>query len=68
MQVQAVAAYIIALDKDFEYQEIRDIIYSRVNIVDQDELVKLLEPHMSSNEMNGARYAVNFVQSLRKGI
>ena len=62
MTVNAIAAKIIEANKDFDGDEIRELIVSRVNRCDFAALVEILEPHVSSNDPNGAKFAVQLIE------
>lgn len=62
MNVNTIAAKIIESNKDFDSAEIRELIVSRVNRCDFAELIEILEPHVSSNDPNGAKFAIRLIE------
>lgn len=55
---------VIEMNKDFDVYFIEEMIVSRVSPADFDAIVSELSFHVSSNEMNGAKYAINFIKAL----
>lgn len=55
---------VIEMNKDFDTYFIEEMIVSRVSPADFDAIVRELSFHASSNEMNGAKYAINFIKAL----
>lgn len=54
---------VIAMNKDYCSDFINEMIVSRVSPVDFDAMIAELSGHVSSNEMNGARYAIDVMAS-----
>ena len=58
MTAQDIIAQIIDWNKDVTYNEVADLIDGKALISDHGAIKAALYEHMSSNEMNAARYAV----------
>lgn len=54
---------VIAMNKDYCPDFINEMIVSRVSPADFDAMIEELASHVSSNEMNGARYAIEVMAS-----
>lgn len=57
-------AKVIEMGKDFDADWIREMIVSRILICDFADKINELEAHVSSNETNGARYAIKLMEEL----
>ena len=57
-------AMVIDMGKDFDADWIKEMIVSRILISDFAVKIEELTPHVSSNEMNGARYAIKLMEEL----
>lgn len=58
---ETLASEIIAMNKDFDPAELRDMLEGKVLISDLEDLRDLLFDEMSSNEMNAARFTVETI-------
>lgn len=61
MTAQDIISAIIAMNKDFDHAAIAEMIFGKAAIGDLPYIKAALYDHMSSNEMNGARYAVSLI-------
>lgn len=61
MTAQDIIAAIIKMNKDFDAHEIAEMIFGKASVGDLPAIKAALYDHMSSNEMNGARYAVSLI-------
>lgn len=57
-------ANVIEMNKDFDADWIREMIVSRILICDFADKINELHAHVSSNEMNGARYAIQVMEEV----
>lgn len=57
-------AIVLEMNKDFDADWIKEMIVSRILISDFATKIEELSPHVSSNEMNGARYAIKIMEEL----
>ncbi len=55
-------ATVIEMDKDFDADWIKEMIVSRILISDFAAKIDELSTHVSGNEMNGARYAIQVME------
>lgn len=55
-------ATVIDMGKDFDADWIKEMIVSRILISDFSAKIEELSAHTSSNEMNGARYAIQVME------
>lgn len=55
---------VIEMGKDFDADWIKEMIVSRVLISNFPSVIAELESEVSSNEMNGARYAIKLMEEL----
>lgn len=54
---------VISMNKDYCLDFINEMIVSRVSPADFDAMIAELSGHVSSNESNGARYAIDVMAS-----
>lgn len=57
------AGIVIEMGKDYDAEWIKEMIVSRILISDFSDMICELLPHVSSNEMNGARYAIQIMEN-----
>lgn len=57
-------AIVLEMNKDFDADWIKEMIVSRILISDFASKIEELQPHVSGNEMNGARYAIKLMEEL----
>lgn len=57
-------AKVIEMNKDFDADWIKEMIVSRILVSDFAVKIEELAAHSSSNEMNGARYAIQVMEGL----
>lgn len=53
---------VIEMDKDFDAEWIKEMIVSRILISDFSAKIEELMPHVSSNDPNGAKYAIKVME------
>lgn len=58
---ETLASEIIAMNKDFDPAELRDMLEGKVLMSDLEDLRDMLFGEMSSNEMNAARFTVETI-------
>lgn len=55
-------AIVVKMDKDFDAEWIKEMILSRILISDFAAKIEELMPHVSSNDPNGAKYAIKVME------
>jgi hypothetical protein len=64
MVASSFIAQVIESNKDFDAAFIRETIVSKINLCDFSAIIDELEAHVSGNEMNGARYAIQVMEEV----
>ncbi len=57
-------ALVLEMNKDFDADWIKEMIVSRILIGDFVSKIEELATHVSSNEMNGAKYAIKLMEEM----
>lgn len=59
-----ITAKIIEMNKDFDPEWIKEMIVSRILLSDFKVMITDLEPHISANDPNGAKFAIETLKKL----